>query len=158
MSTAGSAKPRARRKRRPACGRRSAVGDMPRKVGGSIIAASSALLPLACAIGGGGSPQGEPSIDPGPVVVEVNNRNWLDMHIYVVASGQRWSLGQVTSHSTGIYELPEGVFASGNDVVLMADPIGSNVAYRSDPILLERGDRVQWNLAHRLSHSSLFVF
>lgn len=131
---------------------------MPRKLAGSVITASTALAPLGCAIGGAGSPDRQPPIEPAPVVVEVSNRNWQDMHIYVLASGQRWSLGLVTSHSTRSYELPRGAFGSGRDMVLMADPIGSNVVYRSDPILLEPGDRVRWNLQNPLAHSSLFVF
>lgn len=90
-------------------------------------------------------------------MLEVTNHNWQDMHIYVQASGQRWSLGLVTTNSARSFELPRGVFASGRDVVLVADPIGSNVPYHSDPVLLEPGDRVEWRLENRLSQSRLFV-
>lgn len=116
------------------------------------------VLPLAgCATAGGGS-AGEEVPDPGPAVVEVSNLNWQTMHVYVLAAGQRWSLGMVTSQSTHAFELPDGVFAAGRDIVFLADPIGSSLVYRSDPILLAPGDRVRWTLHNRLSQSGIFVY
>ena len=127
---------------------------MPRKLAGSLIITSTATLALGCSLVGGSR---EKRTDP-PVVVEVRNRNWQDMHVYVLGAGQRYSLGVVTSQSTQRYELPEGAFATGRDIVLLADPIGSDEVYRSDPVLLHPGDVVQRNLANPLIHSSLFIF
>lgn len=111
----------------------------------------------ACATAGGRPASEGPASEPEPAVVEVTNLNWQTMHVYVLAAGQRWSLGMVTSQSTRDFELPDGVFAAGRDVVFLADPIGSVLAYHSDPVLLEPGDRVQWTLHNRLSHSGILV-
>lgn len=175
MSTAGSAKPPVRHGRGGGSGWVDGIANMIRSLPTGIIRSSTrpvahvsgGLLVLAVLVsatacgagrGVGGSGETELVVDPGPTVVEVTNGHWLDVHVYVVASGQRWSLGMVTSQSVRSYELPSGVFASGNDVVLVADPIGSGNTYHSEPVLLEAGDRVEWKLTHRLSHSSLMVF
>lgn len=118
------------------------------------------LVPLGCASGGAGAAstaEDPSSLDRGSAVLEVHNRNWQDMHVYVLAGGQRWSLGMVTSLAERTFDLPDGVFGSAGDIIFLADPVGSVVVYHSDPVLLEPGDRVQWTLQNRLSHSSLFV-
>lgn len=135
----------------------------PARPGPLLVAASLAvavaLSGCASAVGGaGGRDEVEEAPSPGPAVVHVINHNWQDMHVYVLASGQRWSLGMVTSQSARTYELPDGVFAAGRDIAFLADPVGSAVAYRSDRVLLEPGDRAEWRLENRLSHSSLIVF
>lgn len=79
------------------------------------------------------------------------------MHVYVMTAGQRWSLGIVTSQSTQTFELPDGVFAAARDVVFLADPVGSVLAFHSDPVLLRPGDRVEWLLQNRLAQSSISV-
>lgn len=115
------------------------------------------LAAVACAAAGAGSAPADRPAEARATVLEVENLNWQDMHIYVLAGGQRWSIGQVTSLSQRAFELPDGVFGAGRDIVFLADPVGSVVAYHSDPVLLEPGDRVEWTLQNRLSQSSLFV-
>lgn len=91
------------------------------------------------------------------VTVEVVNQNWQDMHVYVLASGQRRSLGMVTSQNSEVFELPRSALAADRDIVFIADPIGSVVAFVSDPVLVQPGDQVRWTIQNRLRHSSVFV-
>lgn len=129
----------------------AAIGALP-------LVALLGLAGVGCASSrAGAGSAGEPSPDPDTAVLEVHNRNWQDMHIYVLAGGQRWSLGMVTSQSERTFDVPDGVFGSAGDIIFLADPVGSVIALHSDPVLLEPGDRVQWTLQNRLSHSSLFV-
>lgn len=145
----------------------STYGPRPDRLAGGVGAAASAVATAAlwivlaavlagCATAGGGLP--DAAEETGPASVEVKNQNWQDMHIYVMAAGQRWSLGLVTSQSTRTYELPDGVFATGRRVIFLADPVGSVLAFHSDPLHLERGDRVEWMLQNQLVHSSIHVF
>lgn len=131
-----------------------------RSTGPALVALSLglALGAAACATAGRGSGEAEGAHAEEPAVLEVRNRNWQDMHIYVLAAGQRWSLGLVTSQSTQTWELPDGVFAANRDISFLADPIGSPVGHVSDRVLLDRGDRVEWTLHNRLSQSTIFVF
>lgn len=117
-----------------------------------------AILLTACASAGGS--EGEPSVraDEGEAIVEVQNLNWSTVHIYVLADGQRYSLGMVTSTGEETFTIPRGAFAGSRDLVFLADPIGAVVAYMSDPVLVEPGDRVQWTIHNNLSQSSISVF
>jgi len=70
------------------------------------------------------------------VVLRVENHNWLDMHIYVVASGSPLrSLGTVTALSTEELKLPPDVVHAGSDLRLVADPIGMTGVYVSPTLI-----------------------
>lgn len=122
---------------------------------GALVALVLPLLVTACALGG----RGDPSQGAGEegLTVEVTNYNWQDMHVYVLASGQRHSLGIVTSQSTQSFDVPSSALAARREITFLADPVGSVLAYVSDPVLVEPGDRVAWTIQNRLSHSSVFV-
>lgn len=113
-------------------------------------------LASGCAAVRGGDDE-QPSPRETDVTVEVVNQNWQDMHVYVLASGQRRSLGMVTSQNSEVFELPRSALASDRDIVFIADPIGSVVAFVSDPVLVQPGDQVRWTIQNRLRHSSVFV-
>lgn len=63
----------------------------------------------------------------------------------------------VTSQNSEVFELPRSALASDRDIVFIADPIGSVVAFVSDPVLVQPGDQVRWTIQNRLRHSSVFV-
>lgn len=125
---------------------------------GEKIGAVVLLVALAsgCAAVRGGDDEQQASRET-DVTVEVVNQNWQDMHVYVLASGQRRSLGMVTSQNSELFELPRSALAADRDIVFIADPIGSVVAFVSDPVLVQPGDQVRWTIQNRLRHSSVFV-
>jgi hypothetical protein len=90
-------------------------------------------------------------------MVEVANNNWLDINIYAVHSGARIRLGTVRSMTTVSFRLPESALATAGTIRLMADPIGSRRAHLTDRIVVQRGDRIQWNLENALPLSHYTV-
>lgn len=92
------------------------------------------------------------------VTLRVNNQNWLDMHVYVVSSGApARSLGMVTAHTTREFKLPSAVTQAGTDLRVVADPIGSNELYVSDPVLADPESEVVVTLQGALALSSTSV-
>jgi hypothetical protein len=91
-----------------------------------------------------------------PSIVEVSNYNPLDVHVYVIVSGQRVSLGVVTTNSTESFRLPALAFSSRN-VAFRAAPIGSGRTYVSDEMLIEPGDTVVWTITDNLAQSVITI-
>ena len=89
-------------------------------------------------------PTGEAArAEPAPVVVHVENHNWLDMHLYASrAGGPLRSLGMVASMSSGTFRLPADLAASGTDLRMVADPIGGSGIYVSQPLLVSPGGEI----------------
>lgn len=114
-----------------------------------------AVLGGGCATRGGAE---RPSERSESATVHVQNHNWSDMHLYVFAGGQRFSLGLMTSNTSREFELPRAAFGAARNLVFIADPIGSVVAYVSDEVFVQPGDRVEWTLQNNLAHSSISVF
>lgn len=130
----------------------------------SRVLGAAALAALLVAAAGCGAfsrgPDDGPSrttYDDNPVTLEVDNRAWTTMHVYVIAGGQWESLGQVTSQSTEVYELSASMMGVRDEIRLAADPIGSTRAFFSDPVLVRPGDRVAWTLQNNLALSSVMV-
>jgi hypothetical protein len=82
-------------------------------------------------------------VDPmAPAFVEVQNQGFLDMTIYIIRSGQRVRLGQVSGNSTATFELPRTMVNPGLPVRFQADPIGGNRTPFSQEIGVSPGDTV----------------
>lgn len=110
-----------------------------------------------CATGGANAGRDEADRRDVPVTLFVKNYNWSTVHVYVLASGQTISMGQLTSMDTATYPLPRSALGGAREIRLIADPIGSTTAFMSEPILIEAGDRVEWTIQNQLSQSSVMV-
>ena len=105
-----------------------------------ILASTAAALFLVTA---SCSKQPAAPVDPmAPAYVEVQNQGFLDMTIYVIRSGQRVRLGQVSGNSTATFELPRTVVNPGLPIRFQADPIGGNRTPFSQEIGVSPGDTV----------------
>lgn len=96
------------------------------------------LLAGGCAARGGnnrGSAGDEASL-------RVQNQSWLDMRIYVVASGQRVRLGTVNAASTSTLGIPAHVIGLGREVSFLADPLASSTVAQSFSMYVDPGDEV----------------
>lgn len=118
-----------------------------RRVGYALLAAVAAS---ACA----SAPSSED--DRPTTFVEVSNYNPLDVHVYVIVSGQRVSLGVVTTSNTNAFRLPRLAFSS-RDVAFMAMPIGSPRTYLSGELLIRPGDTVVWTITDNLDQSVITI-
>lgn len=137
---------------------RHTPGGWTSRTAGPVLLAAALLAATACGIGRGSDDgQPRPNYRDNPVTLEVENRSWATMHVYVVSGGQWESLGQVTSQTTESYELSSSMLGTSDEVRLAADPVGSTRAYLSDPVLVRPGDRVSWTLQNNLSMSSVMV-
>ncbi|MDE0083860.1 MAG: hypothetical protein OXT72_14555 [Gammaproteobacteria bacterium] len=94
----------------------------------------------------------------GPVEVRVENNAYLDMHIYVVyGPGQQRSLGMVTGLSRRTLVIPAQVIQTLSGIQLLADPIGTDRGFLSQPILAYPGQRVRFTIQNLLSLSTAWV-
>ena len=76
-------------------------------------------------------------------MVRVENRDFLDMNVYVVRSGQRIRLGTVTGLSTQLLPIPAALVGAGWDLRFLIDPVGSTRTPISQAIHVSPGDVVE---------------
>ena len=88
----------------------------------------------------------------------VVNRHWLDISIVVMSDDQRSHLGTVSATQTQTYELPARMIATGRLIRLEANPIGATRILRTDPLLVQSGQRVEWTLETGLERSTVAVW
>lgn len=91
---------------------------------------------------------------PETMSVQVTNNNWQDMHIYASVSGSPIrSLGMVTAMGSDEFRLPPDLAAVGNDLRVIADPVGGNGLYESQTLLVNPGSKVVMTLQNPLDLS-----
>ena len=74
--------------------------------------------------------------------VEVDNRGFSDMNVYVARSAQRVRLGMAPGHSTTLLDVPHGLVSGLTPLRFIADPIGGTRASVSEEITVAPGDTV----------------
>jgi hypothetical protein len=98
------------------------------------------LLVLACAGRGAGDAVAP---DRGPATLEVENRNFLDMTVYVVDGGVRQRIGVARGNATTSLAIPERLIRGGaSRLRFLCDPIGGEGLPVSEEIMVEPGDTV----------------
>jgi hypothetical protein len=83
--------------------------------------------------------------DPEPrerTTLRGENRSWLDMTMYVVYTGTRQRLGQVSGNGTATFTIPASLVGFGNNLRFQADPIGSGNVAQSFDIFVRPGSEV----------------
>lgn len=79
------------------------------------------------------------------VPVEVENRNFLDLTVYLLQQGNRQRLGTITGSSTGTLLIPKKFLRGyAGDLRFMGDRVGSAEAIVSDAINIRPGEHVHW--------------
>ena len=89
--------------------------------------------------------------------LQVDNANWLDVHVYLVRDGISTSLGFLTGPGNATIALPDLATWAGSDVQLMVLPVGSRQVYLSPPVIIGRGDEVDLRIENNLALSSVTV-
>jgi hypothetical protein len=129
---------------------------MRTRLGTAAAVAMAGLLAGACASGTGGAVETNGAGGDG-TVVEVSNHNWADVNVYAVQLGTRTRLGTVVSMTTRRFTLRSQARLADGGLRLMASPIGSTRSHLTDLILVDPGDRIEWNLENSLALSSYMV-
>jgi hypothetical protein len=89
--------------------------------------------------------------------ITVTNNNWSDMTVYALRNGSRIRVGTVVSGSRERFRLPVGFDTGSGALRLVADPIGSNEAFVSEPMAVAPGTRVVWKIENHIELSSYYV-
>jgi hypothetical protein len=75
-------------------------------------------------------------------MVSVENREFVDMSVYVLRDGQRLRLGIASGHSTTVLRIPDYLVKAGNELQFLCDPIGAAREVVSDRMTVLPGDQV----------------
>jgi hypothetical protein len=101
--------------------------------------ALAAVLVLAAGCTGS-----EQAANTGPeTTLEVDNRNFLDMNVYVLRSGQRVRVGRVGGNSRRTFTIPDYVVTGSSDLQFLVDPVGSGNTPRTYPLQVVPGESVR---------------
>lgn len=95
----------------------------------------------------------EPATDP---VVEVRNDHLLSVRIFTFWSGTRYFLGEVPPGTVASFRVPREL-VRGDQIRLLADPIGSADEYMTDPVELGGGRHIEWQVRTYLRGSRLRI-
>jgi hypothetical protein len=102
-----------------------------------------ALLLLA-ACSARGADDDSPSPRSGAATLEVDNRNFLDMAVYVVNGAHRQRLGTARGNTTTSLVIPDRLIRGGaSPLRFLCDPIGGEGLPVSEEIMVEPGDVVE---------------
>jgi hypothetical protein len=96
-----------------------------------------ALLSAGCGHGVRSAP--DPQAE---TTVRVENRNFLDMTVYIVHSSQRIRLGMVTGLSTQVFTIPGYIVRGSGQLQFELHPIGGRGNPRTESISVQPGDEV----------------
>lgn len=125
-------------------------------------AARGALLLAAsgCFILRHGKSDPPPAFDvpAGEIALNVTNHNYLDVVIYVVHDGQQTRVGTVTGSSAALLFVPIRLLGMGHELQLYGRAIGSDAFARTQTLILQPGQYIEWTLETDLRRSSVGVF
>lgn len=120
-------------------------------------AAAVAPMVLACASHSRG-------LEPGVVsqgddlVLEVDNRNWSDVLIYVIHDGTHTRFLQVSAAKSVAHPIPAKLVGSDGTLRLLVHRIGGVDDYLSSPVSVRTGRTLALTLESNLERSSLGVW
>ncbi len=124
---------------------------------------SLGLLMGACASGGRRAPapvyleKAAPSAAADAPMVEVRNRHWQDVNVYLVIGGTRYRLGTVGTAHTERFPIARFAGWDTHSMQLFVDPIGSTDTFTSESFNLASGQWAELVVEGTLSLSSYMV-
>jgi hypothetical protein len=120
-----------------------------------------AAVILAAACHHGGRPeQPRPTIRVAEqeFVLKVVNHHWLDVDVFILHNGQRTHVGTITATASQTIILPAHLLGASRQIALVADAIGSPAVVRSETLLVQPGQIIEWTLETDLRRSSVGVY
>jgi len=105
------------------------------------------------------SPSTQDEFPPLPAVISirVENRNLLDVMIYVEHSGTRTRVGLAPAVTNTEFTLSLATLGAGGDYRLIGDPIGMRVNVYTEALHARPGDQVTWLLEDDFARSTVVV-
>lgn len=80
------------------------------------------------------------------IPVQIDNQNFSDMNVYLIARGGRWLVGTVPGMSKTTLTIPASLAPSDLRVVLRAEPIGGRGASTTPTLIVPVGQQIYWNI------------
>jgi len=74
--------------------------------------------------------------------VSVENREFADMTVYALRSGQRVRLGIASGHQTTVLMIPDYLVSAGNELLFLCDQIGATRELASERTTVYPGDQL----------------
>jgi hypothetical protein len=99
-----------------------------------------------------------PQPPAGEIALQVINHNYLDVVVYVLHDGQRTRIGTVTGSSSQVFYFPVRLLGQGHEIQLYGDAIGSPDFARTERLIIQPGQYVEWTLESDLKRSSVGVY
>jgi len=130
------------------------------RLGGAALAALL-LAATACFVFNRGRTAAPPSaldVPEGEVALSVTNHNYLDVVVYVLHDGLQTRVGTVTGSSSTVFFLPARLLGQGREIQLYGDAIGNDTYARTDILVVQPGQYIEWTLETDLRRSSVGVF
>jgi hypothetical protein len=90
-------------------------------------------------------------------VLVLNNRYPLDVNVFVQHDGQADRVGLVTGATSSSMVLPIWMLGQSKLIRVIAEPVGEDSRYTTDPLLVQPGQVVEINVESQLSRSSYTV-
>ena len=83
-----------------------------------------------------------PGIPVEPTYVEVDNRGYADMDIFVVDVGRKVRIGFAPGNHKSKMQIPPGIVGPGRSLSFLADPVGGSRQAVSQDLYIRRGEIV----------------
>ncbi len=87
----------------------------------------------------------------------LNNRNYLDVNVFVQHDGQSSRVGTVTGSSSMTMAVPTWMIGQGGTIRLMAKPIGDHDQFVTDDLVIQPGQSVELNIESSIARSHYSV-
>jgi hypothetical protein len=106
------------------------------------IAALLLAIVAGCSRSNEGTQNGPLPSTPPRTNLRVENRNFLDMTVYVLEGSRRVRLGTATGVSTTVLRIPDNLLFGTTSLRFQTDPIGGNASPATHEIAIRPGDEV----------------
>jgi len=94
----------------------------------------------------------------GEIALSVTNHNYLDVVVYVLHDGLQTRVGTVTGSSSALLFLRMRLLGMGHELQLYGRAIGSDAFARTQTLIIQPGQYIEWTLETDLRRSSVGVY
>ena len=97
-------------------------------------------------------------VPEGEIALTVTNHNFLDVVVYVLHDGLQTRVGTVTASSSALLFLRVRLLGMGHELQLYGRAIGSEAFARTQTLIIQPGQYIEWTLETDLRRSSVGVY
>lgn len=98
------------------------------------------------------------NVPEGEIALSVTNHNYLDVVVYVLHDGLQTRVGTVTGSSSALLFLRMRLLGMGHELQLYGRAIGSDAFARTQTLIIQPGQYIEWTLETDLRRSSVGVY